>query len=331
VDIDFKEHDERIIAALSASSNATIVRVNYRLGNGIHYYPTPIHDVLSAYDWVQHELTRESSNLAGTTRRGRAQRKISRIGVCGQLVGGGLAAMLALTESRMGEHRVVAAALNNPIVDWLFTEISHSNTAASEDHQTRKRNPPSLVAFGHASPVSSTTLLATRSSLFRKPAAYFDPFASPVLFFRSPGADVPRDPKSDPPSDTPDMAAPPMRKRKVHRIFPPTYSTLRIPRIQVTLGTESPLLDQGEELVRLMRRSVIKSVREGRNGFARVEEGYGAEGDLEERTLAEARRVESLLVPGSGVWGAEREEAWRRVVGAVGEWFGDVLGRGETG
>jgi len=95
--------------------------------------------------------------------------------------------------------------------------------------------------------------------------------------------------------------------------------------MRVSLGTESPLLDQGEELVRLMRRSVIKSVREGRNGFTRVEEGYGPEEDLEERVLAEARRVESLLVPESGVWGEEREEGWRRVVGAVGEWFGDVL------
>jgi len=73
----------------------------------------------------------------------------------------------------------------------------------------------------------------------------------------------------------------------------------------------------------------MRSVREGRNGFARVCEGYGIDGDLEERKLAEARRVESLLVPGSGLWGAEREEGWRRVVSAVGEWFGKVLGGGE--
>jgi acetyl esterase/lipase len=322
VDVDFKEHDERIIAALSASSNATIVRVNCRLGNGIQY-PTPIHDVLSAYDWVQRELTLESA------RRGRMQRKISRIGVCGQLIGGSLAAMLALTESRMGEHCVAAAALNNPIVDWLFPEIPHSNTTAHEDDQARKTKSSSFATFHRSSPISSTALLTTRSSLFRRPAAYFDPFASPVLFFRSPAADVPSDPESDLPSPSPDSTAAPKRKRKVHRIFPPTYSTLRIPRMRVSLGTESPLLDQGDELVRLMRRSVMRSVREGRNGFARVGEGYGIEGDLEERGLTEARKVESLLVPGSGVWGSEREEVWRSVVVAVGEWFREVLGRGE--
>ena len=73
----------------------------------------------------------------------------------------------------------------------------------------------------------------------------------------------------------------------------------------------------------------MKSVREGRNGFAKVEEEYGADGDLEGRALVESRRIESLLVSGSGVWGAEREEGWRSVVGAVGKWFGDVLGRGD--
>ena len=98
--------------------------------------------------------------------------------------------------------------------------------------------------------------------------------------------------------------------------------------MRVSIGTESPLLDQGEELVRLMRRSVVRSVREGRNGFARTGEGYGAERDLEERALTEARRVESLLIPGSGVWGTEREDGWRGVVSGVGEWFGEVLREG---
>ena len=50
-----------------------------------------------------------------------AQRRTSlrKLGVAGQLLGGSLASMLALTECRLGQSRVVAAALNNPIVDWL--------------------------------------------------------------------------------------------------------------------------------------------------------------------------------------------------------------------
>ena len=45
-----------------------------------------------------------------------------------------------------------------------------------------------------------TNLLALRTQLFRTPEAYFDPFASPILFFRSAGIDIP----SPPPLVSPD-------------------------------------------------------------------------------------------------------------------------------
>jgi len=248
--------------------------------------------------------------------------------------------MLALTESRMGEHTIAAAALNNPIVDWLFPELPnppHGTTTAVEDAASpdepiepianetpfqpttsKTKTVPSFIHFRNAHPVSARSLLTTRANLFRKLSSPFDPFASPILFFRSPGTAIPSDPTLTP--------APTSKPRKVHRMFPPAYSTMRIPMVRISLGAESPLRDQGEELVRLMRRSVVRSVREGRNGFARVAKGYGVEGNLEEREVEEARRIECWLVRGSGVWGLEGEEGWTKAVGRVGEWFGEVLG-----
>jgi hypothetical protein len=44
------------------------------------------------------------------------------MGVCGELVGASLATMLALTECQRGMSRIVAAAVNNPIVDWVFPD-----------------------------------------------------------------------------------------------------------------------------------------------------------------------------------------------------------------
>jgi len=85
--------DDEIITALSAASNATVVRVNYRLGNGVQY-PTPIHDVLAGYDWVKQNLPTDS---VSKSRHGRPTKATSRFGVCGQLLGGSLATMLALT------------------------------------------------------------------------------------------------------------------------------------------------------------------------------------------------------------------------------------------
>jgi hypothetical protein len=46
----------------------------------------------------------------------------ARLGVCGELIGGSIAAMLALTECRVGESRIGAVAVNSPIVDWVFPD-----------------------------------------------------------------------------------------------------------------------------------------------------------------------------------------------------------------
>jgi len=356
---DFAKYDARVIKALRESSDATIVTVHYRLGNGF-CYPTPVHDVLTAYDYIQSELDKESDKTVTISRRGRKQKTTSQIGVCGQLLGGSLAAMLALTESKMGESRIAAAAINNPIVDWVFpspdaasrTESPHDEAsepleddtppesrstltkALKRAKTTRSKRPlPSWARNATNAELSAATLLRARAQLFRTPAAYFSPFASPTHFFRSPGTDPP--PPTELPPASPELnldpdpeldAAPPPRRRRAHRVFPPSASTLRLPRVLVALSDAAPLADQGDEFVRLLRRSIERDVRRGRSGFAVVSGAYGGPAGAEDAAREAEDRVRVLRGREAVVWGREGEEAWREDVQEVGAWFGSVLG-----
>ncbi|KAF2192988.1 alpha/beta-hydrolase [Zopfia rhizophila CBS 207.26] len=212
---DQSDEEERIISSLSASTRSTIARINYRLSPQ-HQFPTPIHDVLTGYEWILENLIHDGSN---STFR---QPHISRLGVCGELVGGSLATMLALTECRLGGSRIGAAAVNNPIVDWVFPDelppleqSEHPEPFAPEDtsfpadqdltswwtqqdeqdarsqQAQRKRTPrpppPTSWVYNGANPIiPSLTLSGERDVLFSKPENYCDRFASPIHFFRSP-------------------------------------------------------------------------------------------------------------------------------------------------
>jgi acetyl esterase/lipase len=88
-----------------------VARINYR-ASSTHKYPTPIHDVLAGYDWIRDHLLRDEFQRP----------YLARMGVCGELVGGSLATMLALTECHLGQSRIGAAAVNSPVVDWVFPD-----------------------------------------------------------------------------------------------------------------------------------------------------------------------------------------------------------------
>lgn len=265
--------------------------------------------------------------------------------------------MLALTESKMGESRIAAAAIHHPIVDWIFPEpdpdvkifddsdeegelieddispesltASLSKALKSKRSRSKKKPPTSWELYGANSELSASTLLHIRDDIFKKPASYFDPFASPVLFFRSPGVEVPTDRSYltyEPPMEIESNLT---RKRKVHRVFPPSYSTLRIPHFLISISDESPLRDQDEEFVRLMRRSVVRDVQKGRNGFTDVDSGYESVEDHAARfdgANAEATsRIQTLISSGNRIWGSESDLAWRADVERVGRWFKQVL------
>lgn len=210
-----RESQEGVIAALRASSAATIVRINYR-ASPQHQYPIPYHDVLYGHDWVQSNMLLDGSQKPYA----------ARLGVCGELMGGSIAAMLALTECRVGESRITAAAVNSPIADWVFPDelpsvsasdlpepVSTEDTAfpADEDMMAsfkalrvgelpspkakRKRKVKAVPltswqACAEDSVPSTLTLSAMRDVLFRRQEDIFDRFASPIHFFRSPHAQL---------------------------------------------------------------------------------------------------------------------------------------------
>ncbi|KAL4965202.1 uncharacterized protein BDV14DRAFT_60439 [Aspergillus stella-maris] len=167
---------------LSDLTSSTVVTINYRLGpipfnidqiplhsrvrieNGkealpeylTYRYPTPVHDTLTGFDWVQRHL------------------QPSRLGIMGSGIGGSLALMLALTEP----SSVTAVAALDPVCDWT-----------SLDEYCTSPNAPRKKRYA---PRDLVPLLKARERFFEKHEKYFDPFASPILFLRSPGKDTPK-------------------------------------------------------------------------------------------------------------------------------------------
>ncbi|KAF2139427.1 uncharacterized protein K452DRAFT_289987 [Aplosporella prunicola CBS 121167] len=325
-------HENDVAAALSASANATVVCVHYRLDNDQHQYPTPIHDVLTAYDWV---LENFAPTLAARPRLRSLQ-----LGVCGELVGGGLATMLALTECRMGKNRVAAAAVNNPIVNWIFptdlldaaeytsrlgdvelfandehvdADVQAGDVALAKTSWGKYRDNPAL-------PVAALT--RARKAFFSTPDGYFDRFASPIHFFRTPeigevirqgydedddlaGFEMPRLGAESPTSFREPGAPVFEKRRRARRLFPPTGGGLRLPPMRVSVGAHAILHDQGQELVKLMRRSISR------------DEKSDIEAELRVRFAPKA---------GAGLWtGPARASNWRMEVEALGRWFRSTL------
>lgn len=165
--------------------------------------------MLHGYDWIFQHLLHSQPPLA-------------KLGVCGELAGGSLATTLALTECQVGQSRIVAAAVNNPIADWIFPDDlpvpeketlpephSPEETSMPADHDMmtwwaqkeleeqeekaakpkRKATPPKPTAWvaNSDNPIIPTlSLSGERDVLFSNPEHLFDRFASPIHFFRSP-------------------------------------------------------------------------------------------------------------------------------------------------
>lgn len=166
-----------LLQSAQPGSSTTVVTINYRLGPSeeeleplVHTYPLPVHDMLIGFDWI-------FKNLRPKT-----------VCIYGSHIGGSLALVLALTETR-SVHRV---AVKEPICDWVGLDdycTSEKEKAAlrsmmgisgeegkREKGVQKSKAPPDLVP-----------LLVAREVLFRKAANYFDAFASPLLFLRTAG------------------------------------------------------------------------------------------------------------------------------------------------
>ncbi|KAL8783782.1 MAG: hypothetical protein Q9213_004398 [Squamulea squamosa] len=275
---------------LSLSAQATVVEIGYRL-SGNEPYPKPIHDVIAGYDWIRKHL---SSSPVIVNHNGLPNSKyiysppqtFAGLGVCGELAGGSLAAMLALTECKT--NGITAAALGDPIVDW--SSPLRLPTSSSSDVDSPNRSLKNL-----------------HTTCFAKSEHRYDPFASPLLFFRTPAYELPtpslygssfspgpKEESSD--SDGASMLVP---RRRSHRKHPPLGSGLRLPMTRIDVRTDFALKDQVLEFAELLQRGVNL---------------------YEDKSAIPRERVEVVEREGEGLW-SEKDFM------QIGSWMGEMLRR----
>ena len=289
------------LASLASAANTTVVRLGYRLSRSLQY-PLPIHDVLTGYDWIVQHLVR---GPYGEPNDGK-------VAVCGELIGGSLAAALALTECHSVKTGIRAAVMGNPISDW--TAMHHIDSRATAKQPvadgvtptSKKKRAPRLSSWesnASNSTLSASSLLKARRELFHSAEDYYDLFASPTLFFRTPSSDIPMaiDPLDElfmSPENIPQQQA---KKRRSYRRYPGLTSNLRLPDTMIWVGEGSILKDQGIDLA---------------EGIARSNHLYGGPGGTGEGTGWE--RVDVEIMKGVGAWGeAELVQ--------IGTWLGERL------
>ncbi|RDW85479.1 hypothetical protein BP5796_03804 [Coleophoma crateriformis] len=234
-----------------------------------HPFPTPVHDVLHAYTWLLSTLGPSPE-----------------IYIYGSRLGGTLATALALTESRSSRNgpQIKGLLVKDGIFDWTGVATSKNPTL------------PKVGSTVHEEPAiprgnwTAQTLHDIKTSLFSDPSQCFDSFASPILFFRGAGLSVPsyfpgttrlapasaEDIFLDEEGNLVEVCSPASTEqheeeihvsRRAHLTFPPKGSGLKIPRSLFMTSVEDEIVkgkrkkaildEQAEEIVRLMRRSVM--------------------------------------------------------------------------
>ena len=208
---------------------------------------------------------------------------------------------------------ISALAVQDTVFDWTKLHREDASAAGNADvvePAAKKRKQTQSVEDEEA-----RRLRELMPSLFRSPETTFDPFASPLLFLRTAGMYVPtsfssNDPIYDtlptpPPTpdsspitefpnvwDEPDfpedfepgsgisvskMALGPA-PRKSHLRFPPRRSGLIIPSTRIAVSGESAWLHgQGEEMSRLLARSVLLNEGRDRSAYEDVDESEAQE------------------------------------------------------
>lgn len=285
--------------------------IRYRWANGdslanvtpLTRWPTPVHDTAFAYSWLVEALSPEHL-------------KRRSIYVYGSYLGASLAASLALTETHshapFGVRGVIAY---NGIYNW---------TMFLPDH--RIHQPPRKIKRWSAPPQAAegsrlAYLQESLPDLFDTPADLFDPFASPSLFFHSPGLLVPKsfsitardaaqlDALLERRTEA-QLAKPP---RRSHMVFPPRKSTLRIPSTLllhdapnlVSQGTGkkstrkgNSFATQAHELAGMMQRSIEKMELKTRSQWDDNMDGWEGEGERRVKVIEVGHEFEGLDISG---------------------------------
>ncbi|PPJ59579.1 hypothetical protein CBER1_01159 [Cercospora berteroae] len=306
------QHDALNITTLRSTLACPVIQVHYRYGEE-HKFPGPLFDVAAAYDWVV-------TNVFTSSRSSREP--AAKIAVCGELLGGTLASTLALTECRLKEPAaVVAAAVNNPVLNWVDFEATPGDIE--------------MPRGGTVSRLSTHEICETRRLLFRNAADYFDPFASPILFFRAAGSRVPS-PERDVMQKMSEMdeliqaeqdqflpagsnseilpAIDGASMRKSSRRFPSKSLALRLPQFSLCTGVDSELTEQATEFRRLLLKSIERQNKTKSPRFREVERMS---------SLNPEHLVLQDEVKGLGLWN-ESAEARQRMQDTA-YWLADAL------
>lgn len=233
--------------------------------------------------------------------------KPSKIGVCGELVGGSLATMLALTEcfytpAELEPQGISALAVGNPILDWTVLESSHATRNAIF------RKVLGFPSGANNESLSAGGLCGLREAFFLKAESYFDPFASPLLFFRTAPCEIPNEAAASSEHslrngglEDENHVLPPTKRRHSPRKYPPTGSNLLLPWTRVEVGKNFILKDQGVDLVEMMRKSFRRSSVES----------------VDEKNVVR-REFEINEREGIGLWDEKHMQG-------IGQWFGEIL------
>lgn len=220
--------------------------------------------------------------------------------------------MLALTEcfytpQELESQGISALAVANPILDWTALAISDAtpNTSQAGNFRRIGDSPKDVI---HDC-LSADGLCDIRDIYFSKAETYFDPFASPLLFFRTPSCEIPDETTASTDhsllnggSENETSLSPPVKKRRSARKYPPTGSKLVLPWTRVEVGKDYVLKDQGVDLIEMMRKSFRRSEVES---AADQKNAVGRDFEIVERK-------------GIGLWD-------ERHTFEIGQWFGEQL------
>jgi hypothetical protein len=190
------------------SSSPPLLSSSRKFNN--HPFPTPLHDTLHAFSWLTEEylpsLTTSKSVSKATDYPSPPpssytnKNKLRPLLIYGTYLGGTLATSLALTESRTTKlsTNIHGLIVLNGIFDW--TSVATTKPPSSLDSLATN----SLDRIASNAPLTLRHLHALKQNLFATPSGCFDSFASPTLFFRSPGTSIPTlFPGTKPPSPHP--------------------------------------------------------------------------------------------------------------------------------
>jgi hypothetical protein len=187
-----------------------------------------------------------------------------------------------------------------------------------------------------------------REVLFRRQDDYFDRFASPIHFFRSPhaqlilaqGADSTAleqpdyaldietqmslnhyasfNRKASEPIGLPELT----RCRAYARTYPQSGTKVSMPVWNITTGSQSPLYDQAVELSKVLRRSIARHTLKSQSGRTRWHDP--AEKQYYEDYAQE--RVQFNSCSDTGLWSQQKGDTKRQThINNVGSWMKQCL------